>query len=503
MQRKTIRRVAIQAIAACALLAILLQVASPALLAQGPRLQLRAGHGIPPSHVSVATSACTSMDFDADGDPDLLVGYPAASLVPELLLNDGSGSFALATTQDFPARPATSVAAGDFDADGDIDVLTPIQLLLNDGRGRFTVSTRSLPPIQASSVSSSVAGDVDADGDLDVVFVAGQVLAGGYEVWINDGKAGFTKQGTIPKPFIAVNSFQLVDLDGDKDLDIFELGATRPRILIQNAKLAWRDETSTRWTASTIGAGRRPADVNGDGHLDLLTEHAAGMPLRVHWNNGSGNFLTSTALVGTRGMASRILLQDLDLDGDLDLVMEGLFGGITAFEQTSTLRFRDETSAFFGTGTRSSGMHFVDVDQDGDPEIYLGAGGLGRQPHRILFNTSRQLFAAKEARLGQPWALEVYYRGARQPSSQAVLYISSQRLARPQRVSPFGTLAIPPLGSTALLPIALTSVVGSVNVAVPSNNALKDLTIYAQGVILPDTKRRNARLTNLWITTIR
>jgi len=129
-------------------------------------------------------------DLNGDGAPDaFMAGAPN-----QVWFNDGSGTFEQ-SEQELDGLAGDSVALGDIDGDGDLDVLLAVgdwsgsddKLWLNDGRGHLTDSGLPLSPDFSSGVGL---GDLDGDGDLDA-FVAhgelGQESGGGVpnEVWLN------------------------------------------------------------------------------------------------------------------------------------------------------------------------------------------------------------------------------------------------------------------------------------------------------------------------------
>lgn len=120
-------------------------------------------------------------DLDNDGDVDLAVTNSGSFFLPDgnvsVLLNNGDGTFADDVTY-LSAPEAASIATGDVDGDGDLDlavtdrVNSRFSLLVNNGRGEYT---EDMDVVIASGPSSIQLQDIDADGDLEAV-------------WANEGR---------------------------------------------------------------------------------------------------------------------------------------------------------------------------------------------------------------------------------------------------------------------------------------------------------------------------
>ena len=131
-----------------------------------------------------ATYGSSFVDVDDDGDADLFLSNIAGSDHNALYLNDGRGRFSKRTDGELvtaAGRPSKGHAFGDYDLDGDLDLViangTESEvdlrnfLYLNDGAGRFAAVTEG-DLVDTPNISAGVAwADADLDGDLDL-FIA-------------------------------------------------------------------------------------------------------------------------------------------------------------------------------------------------------------------------------------------------------------------------------------------------------------------------------------------
>jgi hypothetical protein len=197
-------------------------------------------------------TSARAADFDGDGDVDVLVTYYLHEA--RLYLNDGTGLL----TDSGRTLPA-SLEVGDVDGDGDLDALTlgedgTVSFWLND-KGRFIRGDRTLAA--GPGVFRLCRADFDADGDIDLV---GLRREGPGVLLENNGRAGFRKlpQELSPGVRLAVGD---IDRDG------------RPDLVIDSA--VWLNKGGGAFElVQTVGPGEAASlelvDLDGDGDLDLL-----------------------------------------------------------------------------------------------------------------------------------------------------------------------------------------------------------------------------------------
>ncbi len=347
-------------------------------------------------------------DVDGDGDLDLAAGN--RNYANCLYLNNGtSNPFNGVTCSDISSdAPDTfSIALGDVDGDGDLDLAAgnPGQtnrLYLNNG------TANPFNGVSGSDISSDAhltwtitLGDVDGDGDLDLV-------AGNYNqtnrLYLNDGTAApFSGvSGTdISSDEHSTQSIALGDVDGDGDLDLVagNRGGSNRLYLNNGTAAPFSSVTGSdissdvHYTTYSIVLG----DVDGDGDLDLVAGNSIGYTNRLYLNNGTAapfSGVTGSDISSDAHRTDTIKLGDMDGDGDLDLVV-GNRGG------TNRLYMNDGTASPFSavTGSDISGdAHYTqsialgDVDGDGNLDLVEGNDGRNRlYLHRINYNAAHGL----------------------------------------------------------------------------------------------------------------
>ncbi len=170
-------------------------------------------------------------DMDGDGDLDLAVGNWQGSPGDRVFVNDGKGKFSIIDL-DAVSRGAEDVAWGDMDRDGDLDLAVANRfhtnvVYRNEGQGRFV----SLILDNLTMDSKSVAwGDADGDGDLDLA-------VGNYrgdQLFINDGEGSFSAIDLAHQAQDSRTSdIAWGDVDGDGDLDL-AVGTVDRNLILKN-----------------------------------------------------------------------------------------------------------------------------------------------------------------------------------------------------------------------------------------------------------------------------
>jgi hypothetical protein len=299
----------------------------------------------------------------------------------------GSTPFVRNTTVSLPYCGDGSIAWGDYDNDGRLDLLmtgTPngvthfSRIYHNNGDGTFTEDTQAdagLPGV--ASYSSGVWGDYNNDGHLDFV-LAGQLSSYSRitRIYRNNGDGTFTRdtQADAGMPGAPGAAWGDYDNDGKPDLVLSGYG-TRIRIYHNNGDGTFTEDTQADAglpvnLVGTVAWG----DFNNDGFLDVLV---SGSPSAIYRNDPAPHVSSDRVFTdigaGLPSLSySRAAWGDYDNDGRLDCVLQGEGGGTTAhfYHNNGDGTFTEDTEAEAAlTWSDYGSLGWGDVDNDGRSDL--------------------------------------------------------------------------------------------------------------------------------------
>lgn len=234
-------------------------------------------------------------DVDKDGREDLFIGG-ALGQAGRILCSTQSGQYRPRINLTFEKdaiHEDTAAEFADIDNDGDMDLyvgsggyeaetdsILEDRIYINDGKGNFSRKDNALPVFRISS-SCVKAKDFDNDGDQDF-FVGGRVIPGKYplapesKLLINDGKGNFTDATSVVAPSLKntgmVTDAVWIDLNKDKKDDLIIVGEWMPIRVFINSGTKLEDQSSSYINFASIGWWNRifADDMDGDGDKDLI-----------------------------------------------------------------------------------------------------------------------------------------------------------------------------------------------------------------------------------------
>ncbi len=301
-------------------------------------IQATTGLGNAPDRVRSASIG----DFDNDCLADIFFGnggggFNGSARANQLFQNAPYGSFTAVSGPGSLSQNTNSVAWGDHNKDGFLDMFivnTSSQnnnLYTSNGNGTYTGLSGQSVVQDGDNGSSGQWVDFDNDDDLDL-FVTNASDEDNL-LYVQDSIGYFSKvtTGAIVNDGGTSFSGAWGDYNNDGHIDLFVANsANQVNFLYTNNGNGTFNKVSSQdiVTRNSYSTGASWGDLNNDGYIDLVIANGRTLPGSVnenlvYINNGNGTFsrMTSGSIVSDQQSSTSVAISDLDRDGNLDVIL--------------------------------------------------------------------------------------------------------------------------------------------------------------------------------------
>jgi hypothetical protein len=332
-------------------------------------------------------------DINHDGHLDLVTKHLTNRAVT-VLLGDGQGHFLppLAGPMQFDFEPAW-IALG-YVSNGSIAIMAVAN---KDERHEivrtYLASTNlsfSPTPTSSFSVDDSERGykpwlqftDLNEDGNADLLSANGRRNA--VYVYLGNGQGGFSPGATVElESGTNIHTFAVGDMDGDGHLDLVSTTASgTPNGKLGRVTIRYGNGKGVFTRAHLFSVPPDPSvgtlvDVNGDGRLDIVLNHGRSKKLTILLNDGRGGFVprAGPSLEVTHS-AYAVLSADVNGDKRADLIVATVNDSSSSFESNIEVLLGDGKGDFapapgspFPAAPGAYSLACGDINEDGKLDI--------------------------------------------------------------------------------------------------------------------------------------
>ena len=225
-------------------------------------------------------------------------------------------------------------------------------------------------------IDGLLSADMNGDGRPDLLTQSPD----GFGVHLNRGGMKFEAVARVVKIGIGEpGGAALADVNQDGKLDLIagSHDSYRIAVLVGDGKGGFRATAQSPLIPRTGGKPHNHAltvaDLNGDGHLDIVSANIDDGTLTIYWGDGKGSFgLAKNSGMKAGAGAYRVLAADLNRDGVTDLVVGG--EGIVVAMGSGGGEFRVVEADPKLRKIRSPHLPIVDWNGDGKLDVVAGPG---------------------------------------------------------------------------------------------------------------------------------
>jgi hypothetical protein len=362
-------------------------------------------------------------DIDSDGNTDIISSSKNDNKVAWYRNLDGNGNFSEQIVISETITAAFGLATGDFDLDGDPDIVTtsPNDNLIVLFKNQNTEFQSFIISSEVKEPKGVASADFNNDGLPDIVSV--DAWSSGYTnmiYWFINGKGGFRVHNinkSISSWHLAMNDY---DYDGDQDIFYCDGqkicivnnenpgGTFGPEIVLYDNgyniyEMRFADANNDGyddlfvvdamgdmffWFKNINGSGQFDdpvfidtqgdgpvamdfADIDGDGNTDALVALANGNKIALYFNDGNGGF-SKTIVANAINSPASISFSDFNNDGDKDIIYSDNTG-ISILENDGNGSFTSY-GEIINYGTYSGRISVADLNNDGFDDVVCNPG---------------------------------------------------------------------------------------------------------------------------------
>lgn len=337
-------------------------------------------------HTGKGTGSTEIADFNNDGKPDIIVANSEDNNA-SVFLNKGSGKFSPASGSPFPVDSfPNDIAIADFNKDGIPDLAVAnnetkhLSLLLGNGKGAFSFSPFSPFRLRVKPHTHSVAaGDFNNDGNFDLLTESWGVDS--VIVLFGNGQGNFISHRYFKVGKRPYQRVRTADVNHDRFSDIIttNLEGNNCTVLLSDGKGNFTEATGSPFPCGDAPFAVAVGDVNGDGNADLaiadaptITAESKGRDgLFILLGDGKGGFSSLKGSPFTTGKSpSRVAIGEIVGSGIADIAVTNYNG------KSISVYFMDKTGVMsvkvIQVGNRPDGIAIGDLNADGKGDIVVG-----------------------------------------------------------------------------------------------------------------------------------
>ncbi|MEW6412402.1 MAG: FG-GAP-like repeat-containing protein [Candidatus Zixiibacteriota bacterium] len=266
--------------------------------------------------------------FDADDNLDLVISQGIeGNDVIYFLAGDGNNGFDLVTqsASDYVFRGAVLCeVTRDQYLDYIVAAKDRVYIYSSDAEYSFDLMRYITTPDTALTVN---AADFNGDGYTDLAVGTSK----GVQIYINSGEMAYFLPGAFYPQTWGTTDIEVTNQGSDFNNDnVYDLCVSTPSVGLQYSEitvyLGNGDGTFERVVVDTVRGyvhGNCAADFNLDNQLDIACVNSGERKFVIYFGNGDGTFTNQIRFDVDDDYAGQIAANDVDLDGDMDLVLAG------------------------------------------------------------------------------------------------------------------------------------------------------------------------------------